>query len=169
MFAIDDAKFPPPSPAVVAASTNIQYGVAGFSTHAVMSASGTSSSADETVVQFRPPNRVTAAVYGIRIAEPTRLGSATSQNNWSTVNRNPAAGRLTATALHSSQIENPMCSTTIDQIRLRRATRWPVAAQNDSSSGSHRVIHRPLVRAGSVVGVASVAVMPALSVPAVAN
>jgi hypothetical protein len=47
---------------VVAATRNIQYGVPGFSTHAVISAIGISSSADEAVVQVRPPKRATAAV-----------------------------------------------------------------------------------------------------------
>src|SRR5215475_10351250 len=34
-----------------------------------------------------------------------------------------------------AQTENPICSATIDQIRLRRATNWPLASQNFVSSG----------------------------------
>src|SRR5580692_9137558 len=37
--------------------------------------------------------------------------------------------------LQISQTENPICSATIDQIRLRRATTLPVVFQNVSSSG----------------------------------
>src|SRR5215510_9779995 len=37
--------------------------------------------------------------------------------------------------LQISQTEKPICSATIDQIRLRRATVLPVVFQNASSSG----------------------------------
>src|SRR3954453_20906305 len=37
--------------------------------------------------------------------------------------------------LQTSQIEKPICSATIDQIRLRRAIRFPRVSQNASSSG----------------------------------
>src|SRR3954470_24921920 len=105
MLAIEEAKLPPPKPAVAAATRNSEYGVPGWVTHQVISATGTSSSAPDTAVQLRPPNRATAAVYGMRMNEPTRFGTATSQNSWSTEKWKPAAGRLTVTALHSSQIE----------------------------------------------------------------
>src|ERR1700739_1427889 len=42
--------------------------------------------------------------------------------------------------LQISQTENPMCSATIDQMRLRRATTLPVVFQNVSSSGFHSEI-----------------------------
>src|SRR5579863_7793905 len=42
--------------------------------------------------------------------------------------------------LQISQTENPTCSATIDQIRLRRATTLPVEFQNVSSSGFHSEI-----------------------------
>src|ERR1700755_975746 len=42
--------------------------------------------------------------------------------------------------LQISQTENPMCSATIDQIRLRRAMVLPVVFQNVSSSGFHSEI-----------------------------
>ncbi len=37
------------------------------------------------MVQLRPPKIATAAVYGMRRNEPTRFGTAVSQNNWLTV------------------------------------------------------------------------------------
>src|SRR5262249_22374210 len=42
--------------------------------------------------------------------------------------------------LQISQIENPRCSATIDQMRLRRATALPLAFQYLSSSGSQSEI-----------------------------
>src|ERR1700739_4402984 len=42
--------------------------------------------------------------------------------------------------LQISQTENPICSATIDQMRLRRATTLPVVFQNVSSSGFHSEI-----------------------------
>src|SRR3974377_427292 len=47
----------------------------------------------------------------------------------------PACGSLVATMLQISQTENPMCSATIDQIRLRRAMNLPLEFQNASFSG----------------------------------
>ena len=62
MFAIDEAKLPPPTPAVAAIRQNAQYGVAG-SLHGVRDSSvGTSSSSALTTVQLRPPNLGTANV-----------------------------------------------------------------------------------------------------------
>src|ERR1700738_3412383 len=43
--------------------------------------------------------------------------------------------------LQISQTENPICSATIDQIRLRRAMTLPLVFQNVSSSGFHSEIH----------------------------
>src|ERR1700722_10888987 len=42
--------------------------------------------------------------------------------------------------LQISQTENPICSATIDQMRLRRATTLPVLFQKVSSSGFHSEI-----------------------------
>src|SRR5260370_2605096 len=42
--------------------------------------------------------------------------------------------------LQISQTENPMCSATIDQMRLRRAMTLPLVFQNVSSSGFHSEI-----------------------------
>src|SRR5262249_19244383 len=43
--------------------------------------------------------------------------------------------------LQISQTEKPMCSATIDQMRLRRAINLPLAFQNFSFSGSQSEIH----------------------------
>src|ERR1700678_1343234 len=56
--------------------------------------------------------------------------------------------------LQVSQIENPICSATIDQIRLRRAMDLPVDSQNFGSSGFHceiQVVFRWLIRASFVL------------------
>src|SRR6266851_4633820 len=107
------------------------------------------SSAALTMVQLRPPKRGTAKVYGNRISEPIRPGSATSENSSSVVYVKPACGSLVATMLQMSQIEKPRCSARIDQIRLRRAMNLPFDSQNFSSSGFHseiQVVSRVLIR-----------------------
>ena len=77
MLVIDDAKFPPPKPANAATTMNVVYDVSGrFITHSVNSV-GISRSSALTTVQFRPPNLAGATVYGIRMAAPTSVGSAT--------------------------------------------------------------------------------------------
>ena len=77
MFVIDDAKFPPPRPANAATTMNVVYDESGrFITHSVSSV-GMSSSSALTIVQLRPPNFAGATVYGMRIAAPTRVGTAT--------------------------------------------------------------------------------------------
>ncbi len=77
MLVIDDAKFPPPTPAKAATIMNIVYDVSGrFITHSV-STVGTSNSSALTIVQLRPPNLAGATVYGMRIAAPTSVGTAT--------------------------------------------------------------------------------------------
>src|SRR6476646_7834175 len=96
---------------------------------------GMNSTAALKMVQLRPPNVVTAKVYGNRISELISPGTATSWKSWSVVNGKPSAGSLVATMLQISQTEKPMCSATIDQIRLRRATNLPVEFQKLSSSG----------------------------------
>src|SRR5512144_208091 len=113
MFAMLEAKLPPPRPAVTAASTNIQYGVAGSLTHTTSSVHGTSRSKALVTVQLRPPNLATANVYGNRIVAPTRLGTAASQNSWFTEKSKPACARYTALTLHSIHTENPTCSARI--------------------------------------------------------
>src|SRR5512139_3041068 len=146
MLVMEEAKLPPPKPAVAARARTTPY-EGRVVTAKIRPDTGISSRRALMVVQLRPPNRVTAKVYGSRITAPIRFGSATSQNFWSTEYGNWDAGRATTTTLHSVQTENPRCSAKIELTRLRRATRRPVAAQNDSSSGSQCVVHRPL-RAG---------------------
>src|ERR1700739_2713737 len=43
--------------------------------------------------------------------------------------------------LQISQTEKPMCSATMDQIKLRLAMNFPLACQNFSSSGFQSAIH----------------------------
>jgi hypothetical protein len=59
-----------------------------------------------------------------------------------------------------------MCSAKIENTRLRRAMRRPVAAQNPASSGSQSVIQRPRLRVGAGVAAVSVVVI-AVPSPAV--
>ena len=61
MFAIDDAKLPPPTPASAAAMSRVVYVTPGFSTTAVKMA-GTSNISVLKMVQLRPPNFATAKV-----------------------------------------------------------------------------------------------------------
>jgi hypothetical protein len=61
MFVIDDAKLPPPTPAIAATIMNVVYDVPGCMTIAARIV-GNSSSAALTMVQLRPPNYATANV-----------------------------------------------------------------------------------------------------------
>src|SRR4051794_20322893 len=56
MLAIEEAKLPPPNPAVAAIAMNTQYGVSGRWTTKAKSSVGITSSAALTIVQLRPPN-----------------------------------------------------------------------------------------------------------------
>ena len=80
-----EAKLPPPSPAVAATTSISQNGVSGRVTKKASAVVGMKSSSALTIVQLRPPNFGTANVYGKRISEPTRPGSATSWKSWSVV------------------------------------------------------------------------------------
>ncbi len=62
MFAIEEAKLPPPNPAVAAMTQKAQYGVSGFCTATAKSSVGMSSSAALIIVQLRPPKNGTANV-----------------------------------------------------------------------------------------------------------
>ena len=61
MFVIDDAKLPPPTPAIAAITMKVVYDVPGCMKIASRIV-GTRSSAALTIVQFRPPNTATANV-----------------------------------------------------------------------------------------------------------
>ena len=61
MFAMDEAKLPPPTPVRQASTMSVAYDTPG-SISTAMGTAGTSSSSALTMVQFRPPNRATASV-----------------------------------------------------------------------------------------------------------
>src|SRR5262245_1116636 len=89
MFAMLEEKFPPPRPAVAAATAITQNGVEGWLTSVMSKHVGIKRSRALTIVQLRPPKRGTANVYGNRANAPTNPGSATSWNNWSVVYLKP--------------------------------------------------------------------------------
>ena len=62
MFAIELAKLPPPTPPSAATSSSTPNGVSGFETTMPSSVAGISSSAADTIVQFRPPKIATMNV-----------------------------------------------------------------------------------------------------------
>src|SRR5258706_10984985 len=92
MLAMDEAKFPPPTPASAPRNSRVWklvypvkiLGLAAVGCRAVRRIAsatvGTSSSPAETIVQFRPPNFATAKVYGSRSTEPQAAGIVTSRN-----------------------------------------------------------------------------------------
>src|SRR3989442_1392868 len=86
--------------AACAANTNMPN-EAWLSTQYMNSRQGTTRMPALNTVQFRPPKRGTAKVYGSRSAEPTRLGMATSQNFWSMVKVKPSCGRKSTATLHN--------------------------------------------------------------------
>src|SRR5829696_3824066 len=143
MLAIDDAKLPPPNPAVAAINSSTANGRSGCVTAHASPRHGTTSRSAEITVQLRPPKIGTAKVYGSRRTAPTPLGTATNHNAWLALSANPDAAALplgpaiiwTTTMLHNSHAENPMCSAKIDQIKLRRAIGLPTVSQNFGSSG----------------------------------
>ena len=66
------------------------------------------------------------------------------------VNSKPMESRKAELTLQISHTEKPRCSAKIDQIRLRRATSFPVVSQNSGSSGRQSSIQRPVRRRGAV-------------------
>ncbi len=62
MLAIDEAKLPPPKPAVAATASSTANGMSGWPTTQASNRQGISKSAAEMVVQLRPPNTGTAKV-----------------------------------------------------------------------------------------------------------
>src|SRR3954451_10161836 len=117
MLVIDEAKLPPPTPATAASTISVEYETPGRIRKAASTA-GTSSSDALKMVQWRPPKRATAKLYGIRSAAPTRVGTAVSRNlpagsTWY------AGPRNRTSTDHSDQTEKPMCSEVIEKIRLR--------------------------------------------------
>src|SRR5882724_2705938 len=133
MFAIDDEKLPPPTPAVAATTSSIENDTPGWRTVAA-NTHGSNSKRALTIVQLRPPNLATANVYGMRMPAPTAAGNVVSRNFCD--GSIPYCGPRNSTNTdHIVQTENPMCSEKIDRIRFRRAIRDPRVAQNSASSG----------------------------------
>ena len=148
MFVIDEAKFPPPKPASAATSSRTPKGVSGRPTTHASPNAGRSRRSAEITVQLRPPKTGTAKVYGTRRKAPTRLGTAMSQNCWSSVRSKPAAGSWGTTTLQTAHTQKPRNSAPTEWRRLRRAVAWPPHAQNSGSSGSQWSIQRPARRTG---------------------
>src|SRR6266511_3329315 len=143
MFAIEDEKFPPPKPAVAAHASSTHICVEWpwsasqpLGTTMASSSAGMSSSDALIVVHSRPPNFGTANVYGMRRKEPTRFGTAVSQNCSEIDSSIPTLDRLMTTIVHSTQIEKPKFSAKIENARFLRAIGLPLVSQNPSLSGS---------------------------------
>src|SRR5207302_4026885 len=104
MFAIDDEKLPPPTPAVAAHSSSTHSWVSWLwcrshplGTTMAKRSVGMSSRAALIVVHARPPNLGTANVYGMRNIEPMRLGTSVRRNNSDTDRLMPMFARLMTT------------------------------------------------------------------------
>src|ERR1700742_3701105 len=95
MLAIEEAKFPPPRPAVAATATSTANDMWGWPTAQASSRQGISNSIAETVVQLRPPKTGTANVYGSLKKAPTPLGTATRHRAWLAVSAQPEAAGCT--------------------------------------------------------------------------
>src|SRR4051812_5257340 len=133
MFAMDDEKLPPPTPAIAATISSDENDTPGCSTK-IAAIVGMRSSAALTTVQFRPPNLATANVYGSRMPAPTAVGSVVSRNFCD--GSSPYSGpRKSTNTDQRLQIENPMCSEKMENMRFRFATFSPFSAQNTGSSG----------------------------------
>src|SRR5436305_5015165 len=107
MLAIEDEKFPPPTPAVAAHRIRIHICVECDScasqplgTTTASRIAGISSREALIVVHSRPPKRAMANVYGIRSPDPIRLGTAVSQNCSGTLRTMPTLARLITTTVH---------------------------------------------------------------------
>lgn len=154
MFVIDEAKFPPPMPVSADTARKVPYEVPGsITTRAAIV--GTSRVSALNTVQFRPPNRATAKVYGTRTTAPTRVAVEMRKNF--PAGSIPYSGPMKSTITdHRVQMEKPMCSERTENHRLRRAVRSPVSRQKVSSSGSQCSIQRPAItRLHGWVGVLS--------------
>src|SRR3989442_15465746 len=141
MFAMLEAKLPPPSPAVEAASAMSQNGVSGWRTSTTRDTGGMSKRSALTTVQFRPPNRGTAKVQGKRMKDPIRPASDTSVKSCAAGYLNPTLASFVAAMLQTSHAQNPRFSARIDQTRLRRAIDFPLFSQKSASSGFQSLIH----------------------------
>src|SRR5687768_5988750 len=125
MFAIEEEKLPPPTPAVAAQAIRIHICVPcdcaasqPLGTRNASSAVGMISSDALIVVHARPPYLGTAKVYGIRRNDPTRFGTATRMNSSEIDSVMPMFARLMTTIVHSTQMLNPRFSAKIEKIRF---------------------------------------------------
>src|SRR5688572_24389869 len=135
MFAIDEAKLPPPTPAMMHSASIVSLEMPGSSRKNVAIV-GISSSAAEMIVQLRPPNFATANVYGSRRSAPQAAAVEVKRNLSAGVK--PYCGpRKSTRVAHIVHTEKPMCSEKIENQRFLRAIFEPFSAQNFSSSGSH--------------------------------
>src|ERR1700739_712801 len=91
MLAIDEAKLPPPKPAVAAMAARTGNGIWGGLTAHASSRHGTTNSDAEMIVQLRPPKTGTAKVYGSLRNAPTPLGMATRHRAWLAESAQPDA------------------------------------------------------------------------------
>src|SRR4051794_38095925 len=139
MFAIEEAKLPPPTPATAATRSNVPSETPGSSTIAA-SVTGTRRRTALKTVQLRPPNFATANVYGSRSTLPTSVGTEVSRN-LSAASKPYAGPRKSTSTDQMLQMEKPMCSEAMEKARFRRATRSPVDFQKTGSSGRHSSIH----------------------------
>ena len=80
MLVIDDAKLAPPRPANAPATRYIHSGWPGLASRTSIATVGTSRTSAESSVQFRPPNRAVATVYGMRSTAPTSVTTAETRN-----------------------------------------------------------------------------------------
>src|SRR3954468_15490813 len=147
MFAIDEEKLPPPTPAAAAQASRTQNCVSWLweasqplGTTTASRVAGMSSRLALIVVHTRPPKRGTANVYGMRRVEPIRFGTAVNQNCSGSDSVMPTFPRFRTMMVHRTQIEKPRCSAKMEKARFLRAIRRPVFSQNRSSSGSQCVI-----------------------------
>src|SRR3977135_4405523 len=124
MLVIDEAKFPPPRPAIPPTTSSVFRDTPGLRKIPTR-IHGTISAAALKIVQLRPPNFATAKVYGTRRTDPTRAGVDVSRNLSAALNPSLFPKNNTRTD-HIVQMENPMCSAKIENHRFFVAMRRPL-------------------------------------------
>ena len=127
MFAMLDAKLPPPMPATIDSSRNVGYPVDGSRTASPRPIAGTSSAAVDSVVHVRPPNIGTMNEKKSRSVPPASPGSAASQKSWLGVKWYPMRGSCTTTTLHIIHTANAsdQCGRGHQQVAPRDARALP--------------------------------------------
>ena len=107
----------------------------GSCTASAIHSAGSSSVTVLNTVKFLPPKIGTTKEYARRSAEPDSPGSAASQNNSPVLNLNPIFGNSITTTLHTIHTAKERNKGGMENSRLRKAMRLPVACQKASSSG----------------------------------